>query len=133
MACKCKSYQFKLRAHIITFIQCCSPEINGGGGWGIFNALFGWTNSSTYGSVISYDLYWVFVMLGFMSMRYKETRGHWPFMKGPNSTTPEDQESQTGGSLTQGSLEPSAIEAEKTDKINEAGHDGKVEVREVIG
>lgn len=61
--------------------QCCSPTINGGGGWGIFNAIFGWQNSATYGSVISYNLYWVCVIAAFLAMRYNEQRGHWPFLK----------------------------------------------------
>lgn len=62
-------------------VNCCSPELNGGGGWGVFNALFGWTNSATYGSVISYNLYWVAVISMFLCMRYFEKKGHWPLMK----------------------------------------------------
>ena len=61
--------------------QCCSPQVNGGGGWGIFNALLGWVNSATYGSVISYNLYWIIITIVFLSMRYNERTGHWPFMK----------------------------------------------------
>ncbi|KAI0901015.1 iron permease FTR1 [Annulohypoxylon nitens] len=63
-------------------VNCCSPELNGGeGGWGIFNAILGWTNSATYGSVISYNVYWIAIMIAFAVMRYKEVKGHWPFMK----------------------------------------------------
>ena len=62
-------------------VNCCSPEINGGGGWGVFNSLFGWTNSATYGTVIGYNLYWVAIMIVFFCMRYFEKRGHWPLMK----------------------------------------------------
>ena len=62
-------------------VNCCNPDIYSDGGWGIFNSLFGWENSATYGSVISYNLYWVVVMLGFFLMRYHEKTGHWPFMK----------------------------------------------------
>jgi high-affinity iron transporter len=57
--------------------QCCSPGVGGGGGWGVFNSLFGWTNSATYGSVISYNLYWIVVSLGFFIMRHKEKTGRW--------------------------------------------------------
>ena len=56
----------------LTLFQCCSPELNGGGGWGIFNALLGWQNSATYGSVISYNLYWIVVVAGFLTLRYIE-------------------------------------------------------------
>ncbi|KAJ5946828.1 hypothetical protein N7454_003667 [Penicillium verhagenii] len=59
-------------------VNCCNPEIGGGGGWGIFNALLGWTNSATYGSVIGYNLYWVCVMVGYSLMFYRERRGPLP-------------------------------------------------------
>jgi high-affinity iron transporter len=62
-------------------VNCCNPELNGGGGWGIFNALLGWTNSATYGSVISYNVYWIAVIITFLLMLYTEKRGHLPFMK----------------------------------------------------
>ena len=62
-------------------VNCCNPDFNGGGGWGIFNALFGWQNSATYGSVIAYNLYWIVVISGFVLLRFKEKRGRWPFMK----------------------------------------------------
>lgn len=59
-------------------VNCCNPELGGGGGWGIFNALLGWTNSATYGSVISYNLYWVCVIVGYGAMIYREKRGPLP-------------------------------------------------------
>ncbi|KAJ5644511.1 hypothetical protein N7507_010522 [Penicillium longicatenatum] len=59
-------------------VNCCNPEIGGGGGWGIFNALLGWTNSADYGSVISYNLYWICVMIGYSLMFYRERRGAIP-------------------------------------------------------
>ena len=61
--------------------QCCSPLINGGGGWGIFSALFGWQNSATVGSIVSYNLYWVVIIIAFLAMRYNEKKGHWPLLK----------------------------------------------------
>lgn len=68
-------------------VNCCSPILNGGGGWGFFKALLGWTNSATYGSVISYNVYWIFVILWFLVMRYREVKGHWPLMKKPAPET----------------------------------------------
>ncbi|GBF66363.1 plasma membrane iron permease [Trichophyton mentagrophytes] len=62
-------------------VNCCSPELNGGGGWGIFNALFGWTNSASLGTVLSYNFYWIAVIIGFLCMIYYEKRGRWPFQK----------------------------------------------------
>lgn len=61
--------------------KCCSPNVPNNGGWGIFNAILGWTNSATYGSVISYNLYWLCVMIGFIVMRFREVHGHYPLMK----------------------------------------------------
>ncbi|KAJ5413036.1 hypothetical protein N7465_005341 [Penicillium sp. CMV-2018d] len=59
-------------------VNCCNPELGGGGGWGIFNALLGWTNSADYGSVIAYNLYWICVMIGYGLMFYREKRGAIP-------------------------------------------------------
>lgn len=61
--------------------QCCNAEIGGGGGWGVFNSLFGWQNSATIGSVVSYNLYWIAVTIGYALMGYVEKTGHWPLMK----------------------------------------------------
>lgn len=74
--------------------QCCAPGGANDGGWGIFNAILGWQNSATYGSVISYNLYWLFVMAGFVVMRFREVKGHWPFMKA-KPATPSDSGSET--------------------------------------
>ncbi|CAG8928198.1 unnamed protein product [Penicillium salamii] len=59
-------------------VNCCNPKLGGGGGWGILNALLGWTNSATYGSVISYNLFWVCVMVAYSMMLYREKRGVLP-------------------------------------------------------
>lgn len=61
-------------------VNCCSPLQGGGGGWGIFNAILGWINSATYGSVLSYNFYWLVVILWFVLMRYKENHGHFPLL-----------------------------------------------------
>ncbi|KAH6695485.1 plasma membrane iron permease [Plectosphaerella plurivora] len=78
-------------------LNCCNPNINGGGGWGIFNAIFGWQNSATYGSVISYNVYWIFVMSWLILLRFKEVKGHWPFMKAKPAVG-DGQESRHSGS-----------------------------------
>ncbi|KAI9779533.1 MAG: hypothetical protein M1839_007341 [Geoglossum umbratile] len=78
-------------------INCCSPEISGGGGWGVFNSIFGWSNTATYSSVITYNLYWIVVMLGFIAMRYKEKMGHWPFRKPKASSAVSSRSSGDNG------------------------------------
>ena len=72
-------------------VNCCNPELNGGGGWGVFNSLLGWTNSATYGTVIAYNLYWLTVIVMFLCMRYYEAKGHWPLMK-PRTKGVDDDE-----------------------------------------
>ncbi|OCT50135.1 Plasma membrane iron permease [Cladophialophora carrionii] len=84
-------------------VNCCNPELNGGGGWGIFNALLGWQNSATYGSVIGYNVFWIVTIIGFVVMRFQEKKGHLPFMKknagdGPmiDRKTSDDESSSVG-------------------------------------
>ncbi|EOD51710.1 Iron permease FTR1 [Neofusicoccum parvum] len=76
-------------------VNCCNPEINGGGGWGIFNSILGWQNSATLGSVISYNLYWLVVMAAFVTMRHAEKGGRVPFVKS-KASSPRDSESEPG-------------------------------------
>ncbi|CAK7275470.1 high-affinity iron permease [Sporothrix epigloea] len=55
-------------------VNCCNPDYDGGGFWGVFNALLGWQNSATVGSVLSYNLYWVAVVVQFLLMAAREKR-----------------------------------------------------------
>lgn len=60
-------------------VNCCNPQTDRG--WDIFNALLGWQNSATYGSVIGYNVYWIAVILVIIVMWYEEKTGHLPFAK----------------------------------------------------
>ena len=56
-------------------LDCCNPEDNfDNSGWTIFNAIFGWTNSATLGSILSYVLYWVVVIITLIFMKFREVR-----------------------------------------------------------
>jgi Iron permease FTR1 family len=55
-------------------VNCCNPEDASNGGWGIFNAILGWQNSATIGSVVSYCVYWIFVSAALIVMRIDERR-----------------------------------------------------------
>ncbi|KAJ3476547.1 hypothetical protein NLG97_g9095 [Lecanicillium saksenae] len=81
-------------------VNCCGPEAPGSEAWGILNAIFGWTNSATYGSVISYNVYWIFVIIGFLILRFNESTGRYPFMKAKARTADSDSDhnSSSGGS-----------------------------------
>lgn len=44
-------------SEIVWHVDCCNPETDDG--WDVFNAVLGWQNTATYGSVISYNVYWI--------------------------------------------------------------------------
>ncbi|KIW88538.1 uncharacterized protein Z519_11107 [Cladophialophora bantiana CBS 173.52] len=60
-------------------VNCCNPERDNG--WDVFNAVLGWQNTATYGSVISYNVYWIFIMLAITCMLYEERKGCLPLEK----------------------------------------------------
>ncbi|GMM47284.1 Fth1 protein [Pichia kluyveri] len=45
----------------IWHVNCCNGLKDGG--WMIFNALLGWNNTATYGSIISYVIFWISIIL----------------------------------------------------------------------
>ncbi|KAL7934733.1 high-affinity iron permease-like protein [Trichoderma chlorosporum] len=58
-------------------VNCCNPETDNG--WDVFNAILGWQNSATYGSVIAYNVYWAFLVLTVSVLMYEEKTGTLPF------------------------------------------------------
>lgn len=58
-------------------VNCCNSQTDGP--WMIFNAILGWQNSATYGSVISYNMFWWIIIFVFYCLKYKEDHGHLPF------------------------------------------------------
>ncbi|KAF7520063.1 hypothetical protein G7054_g12890 [Neopestalotiopsis clavispora] len=91
-------------------VNCCNPEVNGGGGWGIFNAIFGWQNSATIGSVVSYNVYWLVVILSFLAMGYHERKGNLgvftPVVKALSRKKSEDSHAQGEGLVTEDADRP---------------------------
>ncbi|KAJ4254858.1 high-affinity iron permease [Fusarium torreyae] len=90
-------------------VNCCGSTDTIQNGWSIFNAILGWQNSATYGSVISYNLYWISIMTGFIIMRFKEAHGRWPFGKPKAPATPVDDTESHASSNT-----PKNLPTEKT-------------------
>lgn len=45
----------------IWHVNCCNGLTDGG--WMLFNALLGWSNTATYGSVFSYIAFWAFMII----------------------------------------------------------------------
>ena len=63
------SYNIK---NTVWHVNCCNPEIDGP--FIILNGLVGWQNTATYGSVISYNLYWIVVIAMVGRAMYKERK-----------------------------------------------------------
>ncbi|CAH6719395.1 iron transporter Fth1p [[Candida] jaroonii] len=62
-------------------VNCCNGELQDDGAfWMIVTAIFGWTNSATYGSVISYWIYWAAIIAMFGSLIYEEKHGYLPLV-----------------------------------------------------
>ncbi|KAF8156787.1 Ftr1 protein [Crassisporium funariophilum] len=56
-------------------INCCNPDSKlDGQGWSIFNAIFGWTNNATIGTILSYVFYWLAVIVVLIYMKHTEGR-----------------------------------------------------------
>ncbi|KAF8551776.1 iron permease FTR1 [Imleria badia] len=52
-------------------LNCCDAS---NGSWSIFNAIFGWENSATLGSVLSYVFYWLAVIVVLVYYKFREGR-----------------------------------------------------------
>ncbi|KAI5116372.1 hypothetical protein M0805_008685 [Coniferiporia weirii] len=60
---------------VVWHLDCCNPENNfDNDGWDIFNALFGWTNTATVGTVLAYVFYWLLAMALLVYMKFSEGR-----------------------------------------------------------
>jgi high-affinity iron transporter len=95
-------------------VNCCNPDLGGGGGWGIFNAILGWQNSATYGSVIGYNLFWLFVTLTFCAMSWRERKGSWPFMKARKANAVPANSLEKETSASQSDVRPEDVVGESS-------------------
>lgn len=105
-------------------VNCCNANLNGG--WGIFNSVFGWQNSATYGSVISYNLYWVLIIAGFLAMGFYERKGHWPLCKPKKNALDIESEtsSQDDNARVMNEKKAAAAEPTQVRPIDSEGSDG---------
>lgn len=65
-------------ANSVWHVNCCNGLTDGW--WMVLNAIIGWTNSATYGSVISYCTYWLIVSLWLEIKLYEEKLGVLPLV-----------------------------------------------------
>ncbi|KAK9761537.1 high-affinity iron permease [Basidiobolus ranarum] len=49
---------FDVRTNV-WYLTCCNPENPNEGGWQIFNAILGWNNIASLGTILGYVLYWL--------------------------------------------------------------------------
>lgn len=62
----------------IWHVNCCNGERDGF--WMLLTAIFGWTNSATYGSIISYIIYWLILILAINILIIEEKYGYISFL-----------------------------------------------------
>ena len=56
-------------------LDCCNPDnAFDSDGWTMFNAIFGWTNSATIGTILGYVFYWVAAIVILIYLKFKEGR-----------------------------------------------------------
>ncbi|KAJ3261440.1 high-affinity iron permease [Chytriomyces hyalinus] len=68
------SSQFYNVKKSVWHLSCCDPKDPNLGGWQLFNAIFGWTNSPTIGSIVSYIVYWVIITISLVVMKLMDRR-----------------------------------------------------------
>ncbi|KAI9193094.1 iron permease FTR1/Fip1/EfeU [Polychytrium aggregatum] len=58
------------------YLNCCNPMLKTSDniGWQIFNALLGWNNVATIGSVVGYCVYWLVTIVSFSIMKLYRKR-----------------------------------------------------------
>ncbi|RUS28415.1 hypothetical protein BC938DRAFT_481912 [Jimgerdemannia flammicorona] len=67
-----KTFVWYVSSHL--HFNCCNPEGGGDGGWSIFNAIFGWNNTATIGTIVGYVGYWVVVSLWLVGSKFRELK-----------------------------------------------------------
>lgn len=73
-------------------VNCCNGELESDGpGWMMFSAILGWTNLATYGSVLSYNLYWITVILVILYKLRKESKNRLMFTALSNRLSVDSQ------------------------------------------
>ncbi|KAJ3198905.1 high-affinity iron permease [Entophlyctis luteolus] len=55
-------------------LDCCNPDDTSAGGWQLFQAILGWTNSPTIGSIVGYIMYWLLIAGVLVWMKLAERR-----------------------------------------------------------
>ncbi|KAG0215680.1 high-affinity iron permease [Mortierella sp. GBA30] len=55
-------------------LKCCDPKNNDAGGWQLFNAILGWSNIASIGTIVCYIGYWLVIIVALVYMKLKRRR-----------------------------------------------------------
>lgn len=97
---------------IVWHLTCCNPEATNTGGWEIFNAFLGWSNTATIATITGYITYWVVLILGLVAMRLRERQ------KAAKEAKAQGDLSQTSSSSASEAGKPVVVEKEPTAAVN---------------
>ncbi|KAL2645280.1 hypothetical protein R1flu_012867 [Riccia fluitans] len=64
--------EYEHNEHFVWKLNCCNPDDNGV--WKLLNAVVGWRNEATVGTLIAYFSYWAFVFVILIFLRSKWNR-----------------------------------------------------------
>ncbi|KAK9717746.1 high-affinity iron permease [Basidiobolus ranarum] len=64
---------FDVRTNV-WYLTCCNPEDPNQGGWQIFNAILGWNNVASIGTILGYVFYWLGITLYLVYLKMRNHR-----------------------------------------------------------
>ncbi|ORX37335.1 iron permease FTR1/Fip1/EfeU [Kockovaella imperatae] len=105
-----------------------SPGTNGG--YQLFNAVLGWTNTATLGSILSYVFYWLLIIVTLIYLKWKE--GRFAFFGYASKAGQNRLNGQTGSGDRKGyrtTVSPSDAEMEDLDQKKDVGESPGTEDR----
>lgn len=68
------SYQVAGNVWHLTYGNPETGAVGTNGGWQIFNAIFGWNNNASIGTILGYCLYWIAIMVALIYIKWSEGR-----------------------------------------------------------
>ncbi|KAJ9107945.1 hypothetical protein QFC19_002688 [Naganishia cerealis] len=68
------SYQVAGNVWHLTYGNPEPGAVGTNGGWQIFNAIFGWNNNASIGTILGYCMYWIAIMVALIYIKWSEGR-----------------------------------------------------------
>ncbi|KAF9113203.1 high-affinity iron permease [Mortierella sp. AM989] len=107
-------------------LKCCNPNDPNNGGWALFNAVFGWNNIASVGTILSYILYWLAIAAGLLFLKFRRLRIAYKaallapdevILEGEDIMTTKDDEGDTKSQGRVSSEDENMLKAEILDKV----------------